>query len=99
MTALSTDWLFRFLLHEWTRRLFAVGIAVLTGAQLAAHGWPWWAWLPAVILAMMAGYLVMILITYAYQKSTYQIRARLTKQQLHASPDDTTAIDPPASLP
>lgn len=86
MAALSTDWIFRFLLHPWTRKAVALAVSVLTGVKLAACDWPWWAWLPAAILALMCGYVLMILLTYAYQKSTYKIRARLMKQQLHHSP-------------
>ncbi len=89
---LSTDWLFRILLHHWARRVCAVGLGVLTWAKLSARGWPWWAATPAVILAAMAGYLLVILLAYAYQKSTYQIRARLVREQLRPSPEDTTPI-------
>ncbi len=92
MVTLSTDWIFKILLYHWTRRLCAVGLGVLAGAKLSAHGWPWWAWLPAAILALMFGYVLMILLTYAYQKSTYRMRARLMKQQLRSSLDDTTPI-------
>ncbi len=94
MPNLSSDPIFRLLLHGWTRRVVVVASAAMTGRVLARSGWPWWAWLPAVILAGMAGYLLMILLSYAYQKWTYPIRARLIKEQLRQSaasqPDATT---------
>ena len=85
MLSLSSDPIFRPLLHNWTRRVVVVASAAMTGRVLVSDGWPWWAWLPAAILAGMAGYLLMILLSYAYQKCTYPIRARLIKEQLRQS--------------
>ena len=100
MASLSTDRILRYVLHELTRRLYALGLGALTWAQLSARGWPWWAWLPAVILAMMVGYLLGILVAYAYQKSTYQIHARLVKDELRRSQKHTTPtpLSPSAAI-
>lgn len=94
MIELSSDRYARYLLHPYTRRLIAVVAGLLVAGKLLTVGWPWWAWVPATLLAVQLAYALLLLGVYGYQKSTYQLRARLMKQHLRQTEDDAeTAKD------
>ncbi len=98
MTQMSSDRYARYLLHSHTRRLIAVGTGLLVAWRLFIAGWPWWAWVPAAILAVQLLYALTLVGVYAYQKATYQVRARMMKealQQLRQAPE--VVEDPPRS--
>ncbi len=98
MIQLSSDRYARYLLHGITRRLIAVAAGLLVTWRLFIAGWPWWAGLPAVILAVELTYALTLVGVYAYQKATYQVRARMMKealQQLRQAPEAVEAPPEP----
>ena len=82
MVELSSDRFFRLVFHEHVRRLLAVVAGIWVAWVLTGHGWPWWAWLPAVLLTIQAVYAVLMVAVYAYHRATYQRRAEMIRQQL-----------------
>ena len=69
------EFLFRALLHKYTRILVVLVAALGVFSRLTGAGYPWWLWLPATILAAAAGLWLWVLLSYAYQKATYPHRA------------------------
>ena len=71
------------LLHKKQMREF-VGLVALavTGALLHRAGWPWWAWLPAALLAGFAGAAAVVLSWFETQKRRYEAEAAKIKEQL-----------------
>lgn len=81
---LRTPWdeyLFRILLHKYTRLLVVLVAVVLVYRWLAGSGYPWWLWLPACLLAAVFALWVWLLVSYAYQKATYPRRAAQHKRR------------------
>ena len=79
----------------------AVGVGYLVGlvataALLAAYGWPWWAWLPAALLAGPLAAAVPILFGYGYYK--YLARGLLEAQR-PAPVTTRTLADAPCDRP
>ncbi len=89
MVELSSDWFFRILFHKHSRRVLAVVVGIGMAWLLTGRGWPWWAWLPAVILTIEAVYAVLLVGVYAYHKATYQRRAEIIRQQLREADNQT----------
>lgn len=67
------------------RSVFALVGAVLLGWYLHGIGWPWWAWLPAAMLAAMAIYMAFVLFWFAWRKLTYEAVARRMKRRNQAA--------------
>jgi len=82
MIQLSSDRFFRYIFHRHSRRAITLAVAILVGWMLIGRGWPWWAWLPAVILAAGFAYALLLMAVYGYHKATYQRRAEMIRQQL-----------------
>ncbi len=97
MVRLSSDRYVKYLFHGVTRRGRAIIAGLVVGWRLFAAGWPWWAWLPAAILAVQLVYVALLAGVYAYQKPTYQRRARLMKQSLRETGDEECEEPPPRS--
>ncbi len=93
MVKLSSDRFFRAVFHKHVQRLLAVVVGIWVVWVLAGRGWPWWAWLPAVILATQAVYAVLMVTVYAYHKATYQRRAEMIRQQLQEA-DNQDRVPP-----
>ncbi len=70
------------------RSVLALVAAVLLGRWLGGIGWPWWAWLPAAILAAMAVYMAMVLSWFLYRKLTYQRFAEIARRRHQARAED-----------
>lgn len=68
-------------LRSKIRSVFALIGAVLLGWHLHGIGWPWWAWLPAAILAAMTVYMAFVLTWFAWRKLTYRAVARRMKRR------------------
>jgi len=100
MVELSSDRFFRVLFHKHSRRVLAVAVGIWVLWLLTGRGWPWWAWLPAVILTIQAVYAVLLVAVYAYHKATYQRRAAMIRQQLREADTHTDNEDQahPSSL-
>ena len=100
MVELSSDRFFRVLFHKHSRRVLAVAVGIWVLWLLTGRGWPWWAWLPAVILTIQAVYAVLMVGVYAYHKATYQRRAEMMRQQLREADNQTDNEDQthPSSL-
>ena len=100
MVELSSDRFFRVLFHKHSRRVLAVAVGIWVLWLLTGRGWPWWAWLPAVILTIQAVYAVLLVAVYAYHKATYQRRAEMMRQQLREADNQTDNEDQahPSSL-
>ena len=62
----------RILLWKHLREVVAVAAMLACAAGLRRAGWPWWAWLPAALLAGMLGGTVVVLGWFAYQKAVYE---------------------------
>ena len=82
MIQLSSDRFFRYVFHRYSRRAIALAVAILVGWMLIGRAWPWWAWLPAVILTTGLAYALLLVAVYGYHKATYQRRAEMIRQQL-----------------
>ncbi len=82
MTQLSSDRFVTYIFHRHSRRAIALAAATLVSWILAGRGWPWWAWLPAAILATGASYALLLMAVYGYHKATYQLRAQRMREQL-----------------
>jgi len=93
MFELSSDRFFRVLFHKHVRRLLAVVVGAWVLWVLLGRGWPWWAWLPAVILTIQVVYAVLMVGVYAYHKATYQRRAEMMRQQLREADNHTDSAD------
>ncbi len=93
MVELSSDRFFRILFHRHSRRVLAVVVGIGVAWLLAGRGWPWWAWLPATILAAEAGYALLLVGVYAYHKATYQRRAEMMRQRLRQADNQTNNED------
>ena len=93
MVELSSDRFFRILFHGHSRRGLAVVVGIGMAWLLAGRGWPWWAWLPAAILAVEAGYALLLVGVYGYHKATYQRRAEMMRQQLREADNQTDNED------
>ena len=89
MVELSSDRFFRVVFHKHSRRVLAVVVGIWMTWLLAGRGWPWWAWLPAVILTIEAVYAVLLVSVYAYHKATYQRRAEMIRQRLRETNNQT----------
>jgi len=100
MVELSSDRFFRILFRRHSRWVLAVAVGVWLAWLLTGRGWPWWAWLPAAILAAEAGYALLLVGVYAYHKATYQRRAEMMRQQLREADKQTDNEDQahPSSL-
>ncbi len=100
MVELSSDRFFRILFHRHSRRVLAVVVGIGVAWLLAGRSWPWWAWLPAAILAAEAGYALLLVGVYAYHKATYQRRAEMMRQRLRQADNQTNNEDQahPSSL-
>jgi len=100
MVELSSDRFFRVLFHKPSRRVLAIAVGIWVLWLLTGRGWPWWAWLPAVILTIQAVYAVLLVGVYAYHKATYQQRAEMIRQQLREADNQTDNEDQahPSSL-
>ena len=100
MVELSSDRFFRVLFHKHVRWLLAVVVGIWVAWLLTGRGWPWWAWLPAVILTIQAVYAVLMVAVYIYHRATYQRRAEMIRQQLREADDQTDNADQahPSSL-
>ncbi len=66
------------------RLLLSLVAAVAVGWRLDLAGWPWWAWLPAAILAGMAAFMVLILSWFLYRKFTYERFAEAARRRHRA---------------
>jgi len=93
MVELSSDRFFRVLFHKHVRWLLAVAVGIWVAWVLTGRGWPWWAWLPAVILTIHAVYAVLVVGGYAYHKATYQRRAEMMRKQLREADNHTDNAD------
>ena len=93
MVELSSDRFFRVLFHRHSRRVLAVVVGIGVAWLLTGRGWPWWAWLPAVILTIQAVYAVLLVGVYAYHKATYQRRAEMMRQRLREAGHQTDNED------
>ena len=91
MIQLSSDRFFRYIFHRCSRCAIALAVAILVGWMLIGRGWPWWAWLPAVILAAGFAYALLLMAVYGYHKATYQRRAAMIRQQLQET-DSTNRV-------
>jgi hypothetical protein len=80
------EYLFRPLLHKYTRLLAVLVAVVLVHRWLAAD--PWWLWLPACFLAAFAALWAWLMLSYAYQKLTYPRRAAECKRRLRELRED-----------
>ncbi len=89
MVELSSDRLLRVLFHKHSRRALAVAIGIWVAWLLTGRAWPWWAWLPAVMLTIQAVYAVLLVGVYAYHKATYQRRAEMIRQRLRQADNQT----------
>ena len=100
MVELSSDRFFRVLFHKHSRRVLAVVTGIWVLWLLTGRGWPWWAWLPAAILAGEAGYALLLVGVYAYHKATYQRRAEMMRERLRQADNQTDNEDQarPSSL-
>ena len=97
MVELSSDRFARYIFHRHSRRAIALAVGILVGWMLMGRGWPWWAWLPAVILATGAGYALLLMAVYSYHKASYQLRAEMMRQQLREAdnhPDNKDQAPP-----
>ena len=93
MVELSSDRFFRVLFHKHSRRVLAVAVGIWVLWLLTGRGWPWWAWLPAVILTIQTVYAVLLVAVYAYHKATYQLRAEMIRQYLQETSKETGNTD------
>ncbi len=99
MVKLSSDRYVKYLFHGVSRRGLAIIAGLVVGWRLLASGWPWWAWVPAAILAVQLVYVALLAGGYAYQKPTYQRRARLMKQSLRRAEDDEDVAESSCQSP
>jgi membrane protein YdbS with pleckstrin-like domain len=58
--------------------------AVVLAWYLHGIGWPWWAWLPAAIVAAMTVYMAFVLGWFLWRKLTYEAVARRMKRRHRA---------------
>jgi hypothetical protein len=72
----------RLLFNKRMRDIVALGALLVTARLLWGAGWPWWAWLPAAMLAGMVGAAAVILSFFVLQKCTYERDASRTKERL-----------------
>ncbi|HEY3396460.1 MAG TPA: hypothetical protein VGM19_02275 [Armatimonadota bacterium] len=77
---------FRVLFHPYIRA-FAV-VAALVGVYLGLlrAGYPWWLNTPAALLGGFATLWIWVLLSYAYQKHTYPLRALQAKRRRQSQP-------------
>jgi len=66
------------------RMLLSLAAAVAVGWLLDAAGWPWWAWLPAAILAGMVAFMAIVLSWFLYRKLTYERFAEAARRRHQA---------------
>ena len=95
MVQLSSDRFAKYLMRGYTRRGLAVVAGLLVAWKLFIAGWPWWTWVPAAILAVELIYALTLVGVYAYQKATYQVRARIMKEKLRQARDSADADEAP----
>jgi len=76
------EYIFRALLHKYTRVLVVLVAVGLVYRWLAGAGYPWWLWVPACLLAAFTAVWAWVLLSYAYQKLTYPRRAKEYKRRL-----------------
>ena len=71
-------------LARTSMRIVAAGLAAMaTFAVLSARDWPWWASLPAAIIAFVAAFMTVVAVLYAYTKWSYPKRAEEIRKRLH----------------
>ena len=97
MVKLSSDRYVKYLFHGVSRRGIAIIAGLVVSWRLVVAGWPWWAWVPAAILAVQLVYVALLAGVYAYQKPTYRRRAQLMKQSLREAGDENGGESPPQS--
>lgn len=74
-------------LEDSIRLLSALLVAAVAGWVLHRHGWPWYQWLPAVILVFAVVSVLWVLVWYLRRKLTYETVAQRTKASLRAGGD------------
>ncbi len=62
--------------------------ALLLAWFLHGIGWPWWAWVPAAILAGMATFMVQVFAWFLWRKLTYEAFARRLRRRHRAATED-----------
>ena len=72
----------RLLLWKHLREVMAVAATLACAGGLWHAGWPWWAWLPAALLAGLLGATVVVLGWFAYQKAVYEGVAAQIKERI-----------------
>ena len=72
----------RILLWKHLREVVALAAMIACGAALGHAGWPWWAWLPAALIAGILGATAVVLSWFGYQKSVYEGVAAETKAKI-----------------
>ena len=97
MVKLSSDRLLKPFLHEHGRRALGVVVGLVVLWRLVLAGWPWWAWLPATLLAVQLCYGLLLAGAYGYQKATYQRRAQLMREQLRRQHEAGEEVQTPRS--
>jgi len=97
MIQLSSDRFVRYIFHRHSRRGLAIAVGIWMVWLLAGRGWPWWAWLPAVILAAGFAYALLMMAVYGYHKATYQRRAEMIRQRLRQANNQTDSEEQPHS--
>ena len=75
------EYIFRPLLHKYTRAAWVVAAVVLVYRWLAGSGYPWWLWLPACLLSAFVALWLWLMLSYSYQKATYPRRAAGCKRR------------------
>jgi hypothetical protein len=71
----------RIFLWRHMREVAAVAATLACAAGLRQAGWPWWAWVPAALIAGILGATVVVLSWFAYQKAVYEgVAARIREK-------------------
>lgn len=75
------------MIQNWrakSRTVLGLLVGGTVGWVLNDSGWPWWAWLPAALLGVVAFYTLSVLTWFAYRKLTYQHFADLHRRRRQA---------------
>jgi len=64
-----------------SREVLSMPVGAYVAWRLILVGWPWWAWVPAALLSIIAFQAVHVLCWFAYRKLSYPYVARAHKRR------------------